>query len=80
MKKRISKTCYLILNLRQKSAKLIRPTDSLVKKSVFKERFMKSVHAYGPFQPSLLFISINLFFHKVGTCASKLRERIEMMV
>ena len=41
---------------------------------------MKPVHAHGTPQLILGFISIDVFFHTVRTCASKLRERMEMMV
>ena len=59
----------------------INPPDRLSqKKSLFKARFMKPVHAHGAPQPILGFISIDVFFHTVSTCASKLRERMEMMV
>ena len=38
---------------------------------------MKPLHAHGHI--ILGFISIDVFFHTVSACASKLRERIEMM-
>ena len=41
---------------------------------------MKAQHAYGAPQPILGFISIDVFFHAVSIDASKLRERMEMMV
>ena len=41
---------------------------------------MKPLHAHGASQPILGFISIDVFFHTVTACASKLRERIEIMV
>ena len=41
---------------------------------------MKPVHAHRAPQPIYGFISIDLFFHTVSTSASKLRERMEMMV
>ena len=41
---------------------------------------MKPVHAYGAPQPILGFINIDVFFRTVSICASKLRERMEMMV
>ena len=41
---------------------------------------MKPVYAHGAPQPILSFISIDVFFYTVSTCASKLRKRKEMMV
>ena len=41
---------------------------------------MEQVHAHGAPQPILGFICIDLFFHIVSTCPSKLRQRVEMMV
>ena len=56
------------------------PTEWLVKKSLFKARFMKPLHTHGAYQPILGFISIRVFFHSVSACGSKLRKRIEIMV
>ena len=41
---------------------------------------MKPLRAHRASQPILVFISINVFFHTVTACASKLRERMEIMV
>ena len=59
----------------------INPSDRLSqKKSLFKARFMKPVHAHGAPQPILGFISIDVFFHTVSASDSELREKIEIMI
>ena len=71
-----------ILSNRKSKTKLneINPSDRLVKKSLFKARFMKPLHAHGAPQPILRFISIDVFLHTVSACTSKLREKIEIIV
>ena len=57
------------------------PSDRLIsQKSLFEAHFMKPVHVHETLQPILGFISIDVFFHTVSTCASKLCQRMEMMV
>ena len=59
----------------------INPSDRLISQKTTFQRTLHKTNAYTwASQPILSFISIHVFFHTVSACASKLRERIEIMV